>query len=61
MTTMKQESTSNPITIIRQRMQSSILRYRYRQNIRTWFEVKPEPIRSSCIKAGMILQTYDTP
>tara|TARA_R110000772_G_scaffold214939_1_gene325410 strand:- start:192 stop:365 length:174 start_codon:yes stop_codon:yes gene_type:complete len=57
---MKQESTPNPLTLIKQRMQLPLFRERYRQNISTWFEVKPEPIRPSCIKAGMILQTYDT-
>jgi hypothetical protein len=49
----------NPITLIKKRMQLPFFRKRYPQNISTWFEVKSEPIRSSCLKAGMILQSYE--
>ena len=49
----------NPITLIKKRMQLPFFRKRYPQNISTWFEVKTEPIRPSCLKAGMILQSYE--
>lgn len=55
-TIMKEE---NPITLIKKRMQLPFFRKRYPQNISTWFELKLEPIRPSCLKAGMILQTYE--
>jgi hypothetical protein len=50
----------NPITTIKLRTRLPLFRKLYYKNILTWFNVKPEPIRPSCLKAGMILQTYDT-